>query len=259
MAYTIVTVAGTGDEAQYQRIADELVVKSRIYHHLCNKILKRARNEGLNRKYRIRYKDELHQLTNEFNAFVRYANARIAKADKEIEYLTKQNITWGERRAKYQSLSSMYKGRTKSLTVENAVLRKKLSIIDNNERFFKKKLNWFHSSPDYVKAEMLLRSVLGYEEMKSQKLITTEEVLYLSAGIQLESFGRADLEERFGLPAISSFKKTICKIRRDGWVKKINSVDRWYLTVDGKARFMEIMKAIYGRRMSGYWKDIFNK
>ena len=163
--FTIKTIEGTGNSAQYYRIADHLVRNSRIFRHLCKRIYRLKGQVGLQRKYRLTNYYKLKDTKVEQRDFQREANKILKKAERK-------NILLQKKYKRLQDCNRALHQRVKmAVNVKNDALRrietfnKKMKLVKDAEKYFSKPFTW---QTNYVtgidKAELMLRAVYAYSE-----------------------------------------------------------------------------------------------
>lgn len=259
MAYTIVSIEGEGEEAEYVRLADDLVRRSKLFNSFTFKHWRDSQQIGRQREIRKRWRARYYEVRDEYvkyereaSALLKYQQTRLNKAittrDKAVkelhEYRARTNVI----------IQNLKKG-----IASKKPLEKYRDLVMKNQRFFETEFKFRDGSfQDYVRAEMMLRTIFVYEKEKATKGISHAEYMFLALGTQLPAFRKEDFEARF--PDFTKyFNRDLNGLIKAGYVTKFYRQPMWYLTGKGKERFKEIISQMYNKQIGYYWKGIFEK
>lgn len=258
MGFTIKTIQGTGENAQYWRIADDLVRGSRLFRHLCLKIYRGAQKNGINVHHKNRFKAMYKDIMKEFKQFERDANAVLKKQDVKIK---KQESIIANLKSKITADSLIIKDLKKKKAI---VINTRKRVESKNlkvkaaESFFNKEFNWHGDALlDYRRAEIMLRGIIGFNELAISKETTYYQILFLSIGYQLDAFSKKQVFHRYGAQLSRHFTREVNRLIKLGYIRRFERKAYFYLTDEGKQKFIETMRKIYQIKMTGYWENIF--
>ncbi len=257
--FTVKTVQGTGTRAEFVRIADDLVQGSRLYRHLCRKIFKAKHSGGLNRYHKERYLGMYKEVMKEFSVFEREANKILKAQDlkiKKLEATIKKRLTTiNTLTGKLHYQKAMFR----RLARKNKDLTSKNVLAKNVENFFTKKLRWHQSESHMERAEIMLRSIIAYNELQLQGKTNFWELIVLAIGTQMDAFNRSIVTRRFGKEFGKSFNRQIHILVTKGYIRKFDRRQYYYITEEGKQKWKEVMSTVYGKQYGFYWKRIFTE
>lgn len=197
------------------------------------------------------------ELTKEFKIFekdanriLKYQDIQLKKKDAEIARL---------RASVARQLNTIKDKKTfnRKISMKNQVITKQLSKVKSVEAFLTKKFRWMRSNSDAVRAEMLLRAIIGYEELVRSGKTTFHELVYLSVGYQLDAFSRAEVTKRFGEEITRHFISQIKILVEKGYIRRFDKRLYYFLTPEGEKRFEDLLKIPYGYQYGLYWNRIF--
>ena len=137
---------------------------------------------------------------------------------------------------------------------DNKVLRDRVTELENVDRFFKTSLSWNNSNSAQKNAELMLRAIMMYDNLKAEKKITYEEIVYLCTGRLMETFNKEHIENRFGSKVATRFNRSVSVLMNVGFIAKLDRQNQYYITQAGKNRIEAILKAIYTAKPLSYFK-----
>lgn len=258
--FSLVRVQGTGTKAQYTKIADDLVRKSRIFWRLCEKIHEAKRISGLHSRFREHHKKKYNELMSEFKKFEADCQRIFIQQEKKLvrkdQIIARRNLTIKRHILKFKK----WAGNRRDVARTSKKLRDREANVENAERFFVKRIRWHRQHPMMEeKAEIHLRSIFGFHDLLETKQTTLLEFMYLCVGMQVAGFGKDDLTFRFGEERFLYFKRDIKNLISKGYFRRFDRKELYYITSEGKKKFMELNKYIIGRQHKAYWENIFTK
>jgi hypothetical protein len=258
--FKVAYIAGTGTNAQYWRLANSIVRNSGIYKSLCLKIYKLKGLVGIKQAVINRLKKANKELTQTFRQYERDADKEFKKQAKAHESTKKQLATAraNVKRDARRHMSALTDN--KKITARNRKLRQQVSTNKQFENFTTKEFEWSikgNSESDQYRAELMLRAIFGYEELKNIGEITYTEICYLAVASQIDAFNKKQIHNRFGTTLSKYFLREIGKMIEKGWVRKFDRREFYYITDDGRKQFRKVISLIYSKKYGHYWKRIF--
>lgn len=258
--FKVAYIAGTGTNAQYWRLANSIVRNSGIYKSLCLKIYKLKGLVGIKQAVINRLKLANKELTQTFRQYEKDADKEFKKLAKAHERTKKLLITADKKTLKeWRRVKAVVRG-NKDLVANNIKLREQVSQNKKFENFTTKEFEWSikgNSESDQYRAELMLRAIFGYEELRASGEITYIEICYLAVASQLDAFNKKQIHNRFGTTLSKFFLKEIGKMIEKGWIRKFDRREFYYITDDGRKQFRKVISLIYSKKYGHYWKRIF--
>lgn len=255
--FTIKTIEGFGDKAQYWRIANELVRGSRVFRSMSLKLYRQASQTGLQRRYRILHRARYFDLLKTFKEYERDVNSEFKKQQKKIERLERELARYKDSYKAYLKKFLNTAANNRHHVKANNKLRSDSMNLRKVKEFLTLPLGWDRSESDKKRAELMLRALFGFKDLEGKGEITFSEMVYLSVGFQLDAFNRKNIQDRFGEDAARWFGRDIKKLIDKGYIRRFERKAFYYLTLEGKDKFTSMMKSIYSAKMGTYWADIF--
>lgn len=257
--FKIVKVQGHGEKSEFYRVCDTVIRNSRLFRNLCVKIFDKSRRAGVSEKYRLMWKQRQQEQEREFKAFIAFSNSTIGKLQKKVAKLEEQ----------LEKLKSVHKVTQENLYKQtryykraiqnNSQLEKEASLFINHNRFFTQPL-YARDVKKYlpVRSEFFLRAIITFRQYEEKGEISYPEFLILATGTHLKAFNKTDLVNRFGDKVHNWFKRNIEKMMEQGYVKRFERKNMYYLTDEGREKLRHLMRCAVGIKMNTYWGDTFN-
>ncbi len=99
--------------------------------------------------------------------------------------------------------------------------------------------------------EIIFRTVLTYNDLTREKIITFDEFVFLLVGYQIQAFDKDDIRAR--AKHLSGKKWVIFgELLEAGLFARMYRKEKYYLTVAGKQRLNDILKYIYENKVGTY-------
>lgn len=258
--FTIKTIVGTGNSADYWRIADDLVRGSRLFRSLCRKIMDARRSGGINRRYKDYFKGLYKSVIKEFKAFEIEAN-RLLKSQNAI--IKRQERTISEMKVSKEKLLNkmrFYYWTIRKVNTKNKRLISQNARVKRAEAFFTKDYSWHSDSKlEYRKIEIMIRGIVGFNEVVNSNETSYYEFLFLSMGYQLDAFSKSQAVKRFGTQLTKHFTRETNKLIKQGYIRRFERKAYFYVTEEGRIRFNYLLKKVYTRDFATYWDNIFDE
>lgn len=259
MAFTVVTIEGEGEEAEYVRLADDVIRRSNLYQYLCKKNWRSCEDAGRQRNIRKLWKARYGETVKEFKLYERQVKSLLNYQQKKVHEAREGRKRAEKALTAYKHRSNIVIQNLKKGIASKKPLEKYRDLVLKNQRFFEQEYKFRGNvASDLVRAEMMLRTLYVYEKLKAQNTISYTEVMFLSLGTQLPAFRREDFEARF--PDFTKhYMRDLTVMMDKGYVTKFKQKQQYYLTGQGKARFRELIGQIYNKQMGYYWKGLLEK
>lgn len=149
--------------------------------------------------------------------------------------------------------------RLKNLRSDYKSFKSQTKKIKEIEGILTQNTEWKDCYSVFMRAEYILRSLFGFEKLKISGDTTFNEIVFLSVGSQLDSFTKEHVAKRFGEYYGRFFLREIKPLIECGYIRRFEKKNRYYITTEGRSKFMSLIKIIYGTQYGLYWNGIFNK
>lgn len=196
---------------------------------------------------------ELNEIKKQTKKEISANNLAIAKKEKELEdekkKINKIYERWAER-------SKLY---TKNLRAyRNVRYQNKLNIKKKDS--LKKEIEIMvaeDTTPKNKYLEVICRTIVAYDKLIKNNIITFNEIAILLTAAQREYFDMGDLNSRYGI--IRGISSDVNAMIDAGYLKKIHRKKLWHVTEIGKSRLSDIIDHIHDEKISAYPVKIFKK
>ncbi len=182
----------------------------------------------------------------------------IAKKEKAVEDKQEQLDGIAKVNKKYIHNNRIYKQRAKRQT------RKKMAAQAETREFKKgfvksveylvKDFDWDKDESRQQTVEVILRTVVTYNRLINDGIITFNELAFLLLASQREFFRLEDIRDRYGYLGWG-YKRDFADLVEAGLLKKMYRKQIWHITIEGKNRLEDILRHIYENKI-GVYKEV---
>jgi hypothetical protein len=208
---------------------------------------------------------ELQDVIHKFNHFdttkERLINMEVRKLQTiHKNELKKKDEKIDELRAKlktHQLRSKVSRFRTREKVRERSELKKKFDDFKEEVKYLSKDFEWDNTTSRLQHLEIIVRTIITYNKLTNNNIITFHEFAVLLLGSQKQYFNKKDIIDRY--TNLGRFLRSDLKLFLEiGYIRKVERKPYWYITVMGKKRLNEILKFIYEEKV-GLFKFDGNK
>ncbi len=192
---------------------------------------------------------ELRKLAKKQDAVLAKLDSRISELEAEIAELKggiRKRWVKVTKEARYKS-----KLRTRAVRKERQGMREYKEGVVNEIAYLTKDFDWDKDVSRVQIVEVILRTIVTYNRLLADGVITYNELAYLLVGSQIEAFDISDAEDKVGDLGCHR-KRDFDALIESGLFKKVYRKQKWYITVAGKDRLNEILRYIYENKIGTY-------
>jgi hypothetical protein len=257
--YRVITIEGTGERANFIRLSRKLLMGSRLFPYMLEKMRKNGSLASIYKKTYHRYKELHREMKAHYRAYTLEANRLFKKQDLQIKKLEREKRKFMEEKRLMQQRWGAEKSRRQQLGKRNNQLLKQVNFIKSFEGFVTKHFSWNNTLQDHAKCEVILRTILGYEQFKRKGETNYHELCLLAVGMQFDAFNGTVVKRRFGDAFGNRFQSEMDKLIEKGYMKKFYRKNLYYITDDGRNQIKKILSLIYSAQYGYYWKRLLDK
>lgn len=199
------------------------------------------------------------ELMEEFQRYEKECQSIIKEYDRDVKKLNSLVKLKDKVNTRRTNLNKTLEKAIRKVKKEKDLLSSKVKKVKEVESILTNTFVWGSTSSDFFRAEMMLRSIIGFELFKAEGKTDFNEIVYLSVGHQLDSFTKDHILKRFGYQKGKYFFRDVNILIERGYIRRFERKNRYYITTEGRLKFKNILKTIYGYQYGIYWSGIFNK